>query len=314
MPEPLAYLNGRLLPASQAVVPVYDAGFVQGATVSEQLRTFRGQLFRLDDHLSRLWRSLEIVDIDPGLTRAQLAAAATELVAENHRLLAAGDDLGLAIFVTPGPYATLAPATDPDRQAGSTGPTVGMHTYPLPFQLWAEKYERGEALVVPNVRQVPGACWPAELKCRSRMHYFLADRQASALEPGAKALLTDVDGFVSETATANVIAYFAREGLVSPPRSTILPGVSLGMVLELARQLNISASERALSPDDLQAADEVFLSSTPSCLLPVASLDGRAIGAGRPGPIYSRLLHAWGEKVGVDIAAQARQFADRGSA
>src|SRR4051812_9784775 len=91
-PEPLAYFNGQRLPRSQIGINVFDSGFVQGVTVAEQLRTFGGRLFRLDTHLARLARSLEIVGIDPGVSLAELGRIATELTEENGRLLNAGDD------------------------------------------------------------------------------------------------------------------------------------------------------------------------------------------------------------------------------
>src|SRR6188474_2529475 len=93
--EPLAYLNGRWLPLSQAAVSVFDGGFLQGTTVAEQLRTFRGQLFRLDLHLSRLARSLEIVGVDPGLPLAELSQIAAELAEQNRKLIDPDDDLGV---------------------------------------------------------------------------------------------------------------------------------------------------------------------------------------------------------------------------
>ena len=104
--EPLALLNGRFLPARELAIPAYDAGFVLGATVSEQLRTFGGQLFRLDEHLARLARGLELTSIDPQTSIEQLAAWANELVAANHRRLDPADDLGLSIFVTPSQCST----------------------------------------------------------------------------------------------------------------------------------------------------------------------------------------------------------------
>jgi branched-chain amino acid aminotransferase len=304
MQEPLAYLNGEFRPASQASISVIDAGFVMGATVAEQLRTFGGQLFRVEEHLDRLFRSLEIVGIDPGLDRAQLAAVAAQLVSHNHAWLADGDDLGLAIFITPGPYATFT-GGQPGR------PTVGLHTYPLPFALWAEKYERGESLATTDFVQVSEQSWPAELKCRSRMHYYLADRQARQSHPGARALLLSEQGFVRETATANVLVYNEREGLLTPPREHVLPGISQAMVFELARSLGISCEERELLPSDLEVASEVMLASTPSCLLPVTSLNGSSISSGRPGAVFRRLLAAWSEATHVDIAGQARRFARR---
>ncbi|MHC4176946.1 MAG: aminotransferase class IV, partial [Planctomycetota bacterium] len=139
MDEPQAFLNGKWVPASEAAIPVGDAGFVLGATVTEQVRTFGGKLFRLEDHLARLERSLRIVGVDPVMSVDRLGQVARDLVARNHRLLAPGDDLGLSIFVTPGAYAAYSPP-------GPASPTVCLHTYPLPFRLWAEKYGRGEAL------------------------------------------------------------------------------------------------------------------------------------------------------------------------
>ena len=303
MSEPRAYLNGWTT-AAHAVVPIYDAGFVLGTTVSEQLRTFAGRLFRLDEHLDRLFASLSVVGVEPGLGRGELARIAEELVAHNHALLAPGDDLGLSMFVTPGPYATLAggrPAL----------PTVGLHTYPLPTRLWAEEYDEGVALAVSSVRQVPGECWPTAMKCRSRMHYYLADQEVRRRQPGARALLLDDQGHVSETATSNVVMYRPGAGLVSPRREQILPGISLAMVRDLAAESGLGWIERDLTPCDLAEADELLLTSTPSCVLPVTRFEGGAIGSGQPGDVFRALLAAWSAKVGVDIARQAREFAGR---
>lgn len=301
MEHPLAYLNGRFVPASQLAVSPVDAGFVLGATVAEQVRTFAGRLFRLEDHLARLQQSLEVVGIEIGFTSRQLADAAAELVRRNYALVPSGGDLGLSIFVTPGPYAPYA-------SLGPSAPLVAMHTYLLPFWLWAEKYQKGQALVTTEIRQVPTASWPASLKCRSRMHYYLADRQAARIEPGARALLLDSQGFVSETSTANVLMYRAGEGLLAPPAEKVLPGISLAEVIDLAGQLGIPVTHRDLTVADLAAADEVLLTSTPWCVLAVTRLDGQPIGDGRPGPLVRRLLAAWSQRVGVEVVAQAERF------
>jgi branched-subunit amino acid aminotransferase/4-amino-4-deoxychorismate lyase len=305
MPGPFAYLNGRLVPADEAVIRVTDAGFVLGATVSEQLRTFGGRLFRLDDHLARLRRSLEIVGVELSVTWDELAQIATDLAGRNHALLDPADDLGLAILVTPGEYAAFAP-----DGAAPAGPTLCLHTYPLPFGRWAAAYESGVGLRSTEVRQVPGDCWPAELKCRSRMHYYLADKQAAAREPGARALLLDAAGRVTETATANVL--IVREGrMVSPPRARILPGISLATVRDLAAELGIGFDEQDLRVEDVATADEVLLCSTPSCLLGVTRFNGRTIGAGAPSDTFRRVLLAWSKRVGIDIAGQAVRFSRR---
>ncbi|MFO0819625.1 MAG: aminotransferase class IV [Pirellulales bacterium] len=304
MNEPLAYWNGRFVPFSQVSLPPYDAGFVQGTTVGEQLRTFGGRLYRLDEHLRRLSNSLEIVGVTPPVTLGTLGEISRSLASHNHRLLATGDDLGLSILITPGIYSAFA-------CGARGGPTVIINTYPVAFDLFAANYDRGQALVVTDVRQVPADCWPVELKCRSRMHYYLADREARRREPGARALLLDHDGFVTEASTANMVAYFANEGLVSPPKEKILPGISVAALAQIANQLGIPFSERPLRAADLAAADELYLTSTSPCLIPCTQLDGNPIGNGLPGPVFQQLLEAWSRHVQVDIAAQAKQFASR---
>jgi len=210
-----------------------------------------------------------------------------------------GGELGLGVFVTPGPHAALTQGPPP-------GPTVCLYTYPLPFQRWAAAYEEGVATVTSTVRQVPGECWPAEMKCRSRMHYYLADREAARIEPGARAILLDADDCISETSTANILLYREGEGLISPPDESILRGITLGFVVELASRLGITFHRRAIPVGEIETADEMLLLSTPSGILPAVRWNGRPIGTGQPGPVYRRLLAAFSESVGVDIASQAR--------
>lgn len=304
MPQPRAYLNGSFVPAAQASVSVFDGGFVQGTTIAEQMRTFGGRLFQLPAHIERLFRSLAILGIDPGPTAEQLAEIAEELVEHNHSLLAPGDDLGLSMFVTPGPYAAMV--ADP-----VSAPTVCLHTFPLRFGLWAAKYREGEQLATTGVAQVPPECWPPELKCRSRMHYFLADRQARQRHPGSRALMLDAGGFVTEASTANVVLYRADAGLITPPREKILPGISVQVLLELAAKLGLAHVERDITSADVASADEMLLTSTSPCVLPVVRFNGKPLGSGSPGPTFQNLLTAWSEMVGLDIADQARHLASR---
>ena len=313
MSTPLAFLNGRFVLAAELTIPAFDAGFVLGATVSEQLRTFGGKLFRVDEHLARLWRGLEITGIEPDCSLEQLAAWAAELAEANHRFLDPTDDLGLSIFITPGPYGTFAPPHVPRR------PTIGMSTYPLPFHLWADKYETGDTLRTSHVHQVPAASWPPELKCRSRMHYYLADREVRKGGDGARPLLLDEDGYLNETPTANIVWYVdaheAPEGfeyLGTVDRNKALGGISQGALLELGkRMLGVRNRVADLRPSGLNRCSEFMLTSTPFCVLSVVKIDGHAIGDGRPGAMYKKLLAAWSLEVGLDIEAQARRFATR---
>jgi branched-subunit amino acid aminotransferase/4-amino-4-deoxychorismate lyase len=304
MDGPLAYLNGQLLPESSLTLSPTDTGFVLGATVAEQLRTFGGRIFRLKDHLARLEHSLEVIGVDPGIKRTDLAIAAEDLAEHNHRLLDPGDDLGLSVFVTPGQYPAYSPP-------GPAAPVLCMHTYPLPFRLWARKYQVGQVLATTSFEQVSPRCWPPELKCRSRMHYYLADREAAAAEPGARALLLDARGMVSEASTANIVVFHHPEGLIAPPHTKVLPGISVAVVAELAVRLKIPVSERDLTVDEVASASEVMLTSTPSCLVPVTHFNRRPVGNGNPGPIFQRILSAWSDLVGIDIVGQAQKYANR---
>jgi len=297
MSEPIAYLNGRFFPERDLYIRPQDMGFMLGVTLAEQVRTFAGKLFEWSAHKQRLQRSLEIVGVEVDIS--QIEDAADQLVTHNYSLLTPGSDLGLTIFVTPGIYPTYNSGQESTR-------TVALHTYPLPFSLWANKYTTGQRCLFVSVPQVSAACWPRELKCRSRMHYYLADREAQAKDPAARAILLD-KGNINEASTANVVAYFEGEGLVSPPLDSILPGASLRYLERLSRGTGIDFVYRDISPIELKSAREILLTSTSPCILPVSSLDGQSFVQRE---CFDRLLSAWSDRVGVDVKAQALRFVE----
>lgn len=305
----VAWLDGQFLPRASLGLPVGDAGFVLGATVTEQLRTFRGGLFLPEPHARRLSESLHAVGLEPSLPVDAILAAAADLATHNHASLprsgsgagSATGDLGVVIFVTAG--------DQPSQHLGRGGrPRTVIHSFPLAFGMWASAYASGVALRSVSVRQVPPECWPLGAKVRSRLHYFLADREAAAAEPNSRAVLTHHDGRVSETSTAN-LAVVQSGRMAVPPAADALSGVSMAFTQQLADRLGIPWEERSLTTADLQAADEILLTSTPNCLLPATRFDGRPVGTGGPGPTYRTLLAAWSDAVGLDIAAQARAAA-----
>jgi branched-subunit amino acid aminotransferase/4-amino-4-deoxychorismate lyase len=310
MAEALAYLNGQVLPVSQARLPVYDAGVVQGVAVAEQCRTFKLRPFRLDEHLDRLFRSLRYLELDIGLKNEDLADISEQLVAHNGKLLDAGDELGVIQFVTPGPYPTYAGMSEPSARPL---PTVCVHTFRLPFELWSDKMQEGARLETPTTRHVPPDCYSPQVKHRSRLHFYLAEREVRLHDPQALALLLDVNGNVTETNGANFLMV-ERGAIVSPTTRNILPGVSRNVVREIAEKLGIPFSERDVSVAAAITADEALLTSTPYCVMPVSSINGRDIGDGKPGPVFQRLLQSWSEEVGVDIKQQIVDSAKRGKA
>lgn len=307
MAEPIVFLNGRMVPASQAHLAIYDAGIVLGATVTEMTRTFHKRPWRLEEHLDRLFRSLRYTRMDIKMSKKQLAEVSYELVTKNAALLGEGEELGLIHFVTAGEYATYAGSSG---NAARTTPTVCAHTFPMPFELWAKKMQSGQHLVTPSIRHVPPQCYDPKMKYRSRMHYYLADQEARLMDPEAAALLLDLDGNVTETGGANFLIV-ERGVIVSPTTRNTLPGISRAMVIELAAKLGIGFVERDIQVYNVINADEAFTASTPYCVMPVTKINGAPIGDGKPGPVWRRLLTAWSEVVGVDIGRQIQEGAKR---
>ncbi len=297
-PTPLAYLNGRFLPQSDAHLALHDAGFVWGATVTDLCRTFAQRPFRLADHLRRFRRSCDLARVPMTASDDELTAVAERIVAHNAVLLPPDGDLAVVFFATPGPVGYyLGEPGGP----GDAPPTLGAHTFPLPFARYHRLIRDGAILAVPAVRHVPAACVDPRIKQRSRLHYWIAEQEARRLEPGASALLLDADGFVTETAGANFL--IVRDGaVVSPPRDAILNGVSLQVVEELCDELGIPFAEARLTVEDCRAADEAMLAGTSYCLAGVRRIAGADLPG--PGPNRRRLLDAWNRRVGVDIERQ----------
>lgn len=310
MTEPLVYLRGNIVPASQALLPVYDAGIVLGATVTEMTRTFNHQMFRPSDHLDRLYRALKYVRFELPITRAELEAKTAEIVTHNLKLIGPNDDLGIIHFVTAGEYKTYAGMAG--KQADSR-PTVCVHTFPMPFELWAKKFEVGQHLITPAIRHVPPQCYDPKMKYRSRMHYYLADKEAQVTDPNGAALLLDLDGNVTETGGANFLIV-EKGAIVSPSPKNILPGISRQTVAELAAELGIPFVERDFQVFNVINADEAFTSSTPYCILPVTKINGLPVGSGKPGPIFEKILAAWSTRVSLNIREQMQNGAERRAA
>ncbi len=293
-----AYLDGRLIRASQLALPVFDAGVALGASVTQMLRTFNHRIYRINDHLARLAEGLRLTSITPDPSIDELRRQALDLAERNGKLLAPSDELGINIFITAGHVRTYRLM----EGAVNKGSTAIVHTFPLDYSLYADRMRKGARLVTVSVRQLPDVCIPPVLKSRSRMHYWLAEQEARKTDSDAIPLLLDLEGHVCETPTANLLIV-KNETLISPPATAILPGVSRAVAIELLSGPGFSYLERELLPEDVAMANEAILTSTPYCAMPVAALDGRPIGGGVPGPVYQSLMRAWSKEVGVDILA-----------
>lgn len=288
MSEPLAYLNGAFVPRSAAQLPLHDAGFVWGATVTDLCRTFGRRLYRWADHLKRFRESCRLARVPLLLTDAELTDVAERLVAHNF-----SSELALVVFATPGPVPHYLGYGDIELR-----PTLGMHTFPLPLERYVRLWREGATLLVPGVRHLSARSVDPRIKQRSRLFWWIAEQEVHAVDPTASALLLDGDGFVTETAAANLL--IVKDGRVQTPwRGRVLNGVSLQVVQELCGGLGIPFDEVDLSLADCRAANEALLSNTAYCLAPVRSLHGTTFPC--PGPIFERLAQAWSEQLGVDF-------------
>ena len=300
--ESLVYIRGEMWPASQAHIAIYDAAVVLGATVTDLARTFQGQLYRLEDHVRRFYRSCRYARIEPRIDPDETMAICRELVAHNRPLAGQDAELAVVLFISPGEFAVYAGAAG---MAGEQEPTLCIHTFPLPFSLWSSYFSEGAHVVTPSIRQVPPVCVDPKIKCRSRMHWWLADQETHLVDPKAVSLCLDLDGNITETGGSNFL--MAREGVVfSPSPRSILRGISLETVAELCSELEIPFVERDFQVYDVINADEAWLATTPYCLAPVTKINGMPIGAGESGPLFARLIEAWSERVGVNIVDQIR--------
>ena len=302
MSVPLAYLNGQLLPRPDARLALDDAGVVFGAAVTDFCRTFHHRLFRLPDHLHRFRHDCDVCFIPLPLDDAELTRIADELVAHNAGLIDPRNELALISFATPGPIGLYAGAPGQDGPA-----TLCLHTIPLSFAQYRPFFEQGVALVVAGAHGATvDDLAPPRIKHRSRLHWWRAGHLIRAHPMAAAggpllALLVDGAGCVTETAVGNLL--IVRDGgVLTPPRGQVLAGVSLRVVEELCAQLGISFAEQSLTLADCAAASEAMLCGSAFCLAGVRWLAGR--GLPWPGPITLRLLAAWSDRVGMDVAGQ----------
>ncbi len=281
MSEPLAYLDGEFLPRSQASLALHDTGFVWGVTVTDLVRTFDGQLFRWPEHLARFRQSCVLACVDLIHDDAHISVAADRLVRHN----AGADELCVVLFATPGAvgYYLGEPGGPGDRTA-----TFGIYTYPIPQARLDALSVSGCHLLVPNVRQLANV--DPHIKHRSRLHWWLAEKEVKRRHPDASALLLDEHGRVTETSAANFL--IVKDGVViSPPVEIILPGVSRAVTRELCAGLGIGFEERELRLPECLLADEAMLTNTSYCLAGVRQLESRVFDF--PGPVTQQLSAAW---------------------
>jgi branched-subunit amino acid aminotransferase/4-amino-4-deoxychorismate lyase len=300
LPLPVAYLNGEFVPLSGARLPVYDLGIVQGATVTERLRTVRHVPYLVTEHLERLERTLAALQWPLPRDAGPLAGVIADVARLNAVGLAAEEDLSIVVFVTAGQALG-----DANGLTTHSRPAVCVYSAPLPLAEWGRSHREGVSLYTPvKVRQLPTDVVSPQLKHRSRLHWRLAEQETHARAAGAAPLLLDHDGYVTETSTGNLFVVRGR-ALLTPRAETTLPGIAQAHVMRLAERNGWEIGRADLTPQDVAGAEEAFLTSSTYCLLPVGAINGARIGTRIPGPVSKMLLDLWSQEIGLDLEAQA---------
>ena len=288
------WLNGEYVARSEAKIGMTDRGFRLGDVVFDTSRTFNGVVFRLRDHLDRLYRSLKYTRIDPGMSIDEMERVTLEVVGRNEEMRsAANDDYMVTQIVTRGEGASI----------GAARPNVSVWIDPIDFVRYAPLYQTGAHVVIPRTRSYSPDQLDPKVKHYSRLNFVMAELEARDVDPDAFPLLLDGGGNISESIGANFCIVTDGVLRTSGGRS-VLHGISRMTLLELAKQLGIPTSQEDLQPYDVYTADEALLCTTPYSVLPVGRADNRRVGSKVPGPVTKQLLAAWSEMAGLDIVDQ----------
>jgi branched-chain amino acid aminotransferase len=291
----IVYLNGQLVPRSEARVSPFDHGFLYGYGLFETMRAYDGQIFRLDRHLTRLRRSAEILGLahnviarqssqgSEGTARQSLEAACLETLAANKL-----KDARVRLTVTPG-EGDMTP--DPGTCSGLTVLITARNLIPLP----PEKYELGFKAVLSSVRRNSQSPL-SRLKSTCYLDNVLARMEAKAAGCD-EAILLNEWGLLAEGSTSNI--FLVNEGMLVTPslQSGVLAGITREAVLEIAQALNVRREEREVELRELMNADEAFITNSILEIVPVTWFDGKPISTGKPGQLTKKLMAAYGRLI-----------------
>ncbi len=273
----LVTIDGRAFAPEDAVISVFDRGFLYGDSVFETIRTYGGRCFALEEHVQRLESSARSVFIELPTSTSSLTTEIERAVAQ-----AGNGESYVRVMVTrgSGPLGLDSNFEAQPRRVIIVGPLVSPP---------AESYEHGIDVVTYRTLRTAEATDAASAKIGNYLVAVLAMREARAAG-AAEALFVDAGGHVAEGASSNVFAVIGGQ-LVTPPESAgILPGITRRLVLELCEETGRSVSLRPLAQSELSQADEIFITSSIRELLPVVRVDGIAVADGKPGPV-ARALH-----------------------
>jgi branched-chain amino acid aminotransferase len=294
-------VNGRISPQNEAVISVFDHGFLYGEGIYETLRTYHGRPFLFDRHLRRLRNSARLIDLTLPFTEEDLAAHVRDTISAS---TLDGHEAYIRVLVTRGVGELTY-----DLKATPT-PSWVIIVKPLPSPP-AELYERGvKVVLVDVVRNHPQSVNPM-IKSNNLMNSALAAQQAMK-RGGFEAVMRNYRGELTECTQSNLFIVKNGAALTPPLGSGLLPGITREFVFEIGHDAGIDVREEVLRDDDLFSADEAFLTSTTREVLPIVAVDERKIGDGSPGPVTLKLLKAFRAATIIESSQTPGQtYADR---
>jgi branched-chain amino acid aminotransferase len=300
----VVFMNGSFLKESEAKISIYDSALMFGDMVFEMTRSFNKKQFKLREHLDRLYAGLNILRIPVGMSIDELEQACYATIEANEPVFADDDEHRLMIDISRGTLGIYQGVEGLHK-----GPNIIIADFPLRWTVagMGRLFDTGINAVIASQRAIPGNLLDPKIKNRSRIHYLMANIEASNIQGEDNwALLLDPDGYIAEGTGDNF--FIVKDNvIITPEGRNILRGISRAYVLEeLASQLGMKVEEKNIEPYDVYTADEAFMTGTPFCMLPVTHLNSLPIGTGKVGAIFKALLEQWSSNTGVDIEQQIK--------
>jgi len=277
----MVYLNGNFVPKHEAKTSIYDHGFLYGDGVFEGIRAYNGRVFRLDEHLDRMYDSAKAIDLKIPLSKDEMKKAIIETLKINklkdayiRPIVTRGDgDLGLDPRKCPSPNVFII-----TQEWGA---------------MYGDLYEKGLKAVTVSVRRNAPEALPPNIKSMNYLNNILAKIEAN-VKGGDEAIIFDVNGNISEGSGDNI--FVVKNGrIITPPTLNNLRGITRAAAIELAVKEGIEVSEANIGFFDIYTADEVFVTGTAAEIAPITVIDGRTVGDGKPGKITKKLMAAFRE-------------------
>jgi len=277
----LIYSNGKFVPKNEAKTSVYDHGFLYGDGVFEGIRAYNGRIFRLDQHLERMYDSAKAIDLKIPLSKEEMKKAIIETLKKNNLkdayirpIVSRGDgDLGLDPRKCPKPNVFII-----TQEWGA---------------MYGDLYEKGLTAITVGIRRNAPESLPPNIKSLNYLNNILAKIEAN-VKGGDEAIILDVHGNISEGSGDNI--FVVKNGrILTPPTLNNLRGITRAAAIELAVKEGMQVSETNIGLFDIYTADEVFVTGTAAEIAPITKIDGRLIADGKPGRITKKLMSAFKE-------------------